>query len=108
MFEEIMEDTLPTALMLGVDYELFWELNPKSLSPFIKAFELKREVDDIKAWEQGLYIQMAIASCLDKDFKYPKRPKSGKLLVEDKESPRSIREKLLRNMDSINSRIRAE
>jgi hypothetical protein len=60
--------------MIGVDYDLFWTLNPKSLSPFVKAFSLKQKYDDAIAWSQGIYIRMAIGSCLSKNTKYPEKP----------------------------------
>ena len=44
---------------------------------------------DVAAYYQGLYVQMAIASCFSKRGKYPKRP----LSMEPKEEPMSGEEK---------------
>lgn len=70
--------------MMGVEYDLFWELDPKSLSPFVKAFSLKTRYDDTMAWQQGIYIRMAIASCLDKNVKYPKKPMIAEKVTKTK------------------------
>lgn len=74
MIESIENDLLPNALMIGVDYELFWTLNPKSLQPFVKAFTLKQKHEDVLAWKYGAYVRMAIASCFGKNVKYPDSP----------------------------------
>lgn len=76
--EHILNDVLPNALMIGVDYDLFWELNPKSLEPFIKAFSLKQKYEDAMHWNLGNYFRMAIASSFSKNAKYPTRPTMSK------------------------------
>ena len=73
--------------MIGVDYDLFWTLNPKSLSPFIKAFKLKQKQADVQNYNLGLYIRMAIASCMDKNSKYPNKP-----LMDKHDEPMSAEE----------------
>ncbi len=35
----IEESYLPMALRMGVDYHLFWQLNPRRLQPFVKAYQ---------------------------------------------------------------------
>lgn len=90
--------------MIGVDYDLFWNLNPKSLKPFIKAFDLKQRYDDMVGWTNGLYIQMAVASLLDKKVQYPKKPFTSisKVTVSPAEE---IRNKMLLRMKILNSRF---
>ena len=61
-------------MAIGVDYNLFWELTPKELEPFKKAFELSNTFKDISNWELGKYIQMAIGSVISKSVKYPNKP----------------------------------
>ena len=96
-----MEDILPTALMMGVNYDLFWTLNPKSLTPFIKAFILKQKYDDTLAWKQGAYIKMAIASSFGKNSKYPQKP----LLEDSKLVPKTIEEKRKEMKDKMMGRM---
>ena len=102
-----MEEILPDALMIGVDYDLFWTLTPKSLSPFVKAFRLKQEYEDAQAWRLGGYIKMAIASSFSKNAKYPEKP----LSMADKviEAPMEvIKDKFLRHMKEVNRRFGKE
>lgn len=87
--------------MIGVEYELFWTLNPVTIKPFVKAFSLKQTHIDTLMWKQGAYIRLAIGSCLSKDCKYPAQP-----LCNKKE--RSIKEIFLERMEIINSRFRKE
>lgn len=99
-----MDKILPNALMIGVNYDLFWTLNPKSLQPFIKAFDLKRKYDDEIAWRNGMYVKMAIASSLSKENKYPERPITMKDVVI--EVPQEvIMERFLRHVELLNSRF---
>lgn len=102
MWERINNDILPNALMIGVNYDLFWSLNPKSLSPFIKAFNLKQEYDDWMAWRNGLYIQMAIGSVLNEKNKYPTKPLTR---VEEVNQMEVIKQRLIERMAVINSRF---
>ena len=90
--------------MIGVDYDLFWTLNPKSMKPFVKAFELKRTMDNHNAWLQGVYIRLAIVSALSKNSPYPKKP----LSLEKKDrimSPEEIKQKMFDMMKIINPRL---
>lgn len=92
--------------MIGVDYDLFWTLNPKSLTPFVKAFDLQRKHQDTLAWEQGIYIQMAIASVMNgKKCKYPNSPFSTKEAKREM-SAEELKEKMLERMAILNSRIK--
>lgn len=105
--DEIYEEVLPNALMIGVEHDLFWTLNPKSLKPFVKAFQLRTEYDDRMAWNQGLYTRLAIASILDKDFHYPKKPISENEIIEKtpEEIQEDIKQKMLAKMQQINSQF---
>ncbi len=97
--------------MIGVDYDLFWTLNPKSLEPFIKAFSMKTDYEDIMAWRQGMYIQRAIASALSKDSPYPKEPMfTSKDLKEEDEVARQrlIKERFMNHMTAINRKFEKE
>ena len=88
--------------MIGVDYKLFWKLNPKTLSPFIKAFELKQKHDDHLAWQQGAYIRMAILSSMDTKNKYPEKPMLANKPTQEKQvvmSPTEIRDKMMKQLN---------
>lgn len=115
MYETIVNKTLPHALMIGVDYDLFWTLTPKTLSPFIKAFSLRQQYDDFLAWQQGKYIQLAVASNLSKDNKYPNEPLLTNVDFErkiNKDVPNKkqdeIKRKFMERMIQLNSRFKKE
>jgi len=75
MIEQIETELLPQALAIGVDYNLFWELNPKTITPFTNAFSIRQDIEDDNSWKQGKYIEIAIASVLSGGkTKYPKTP----------------------------------
>lgn len=96
--------------MIGVDYELFWTLNPKSLTPFFKAFSMKIKYEDRMTWQQGAYIRMAIASCFNKDSKYPSSPLASTKLVQETEEEKQqrIKNKMFKQMEFLNQRFRKE
>lgn len=107
MFDEIEENILPQALMIGVDYDLFWSLNPKSLKPFIKAFSLKEQHQDRMLWIEGMYIRMAVASTLNKSAKYPTKPYFDKTKKREM-SPKEIQDRFLTQAKIINNRLGKE
>lgn len=110
MWETIEDEILPNALMMGVDYELFWSLDPKSLSPFVKAFSMKKEQEDAMMWQHGLYVRMAVLSSLDKNVKYPKKPMMAEQMAEKRETPeqrqKRLKEKFLAHVTLINAKIK--
>ena len=106
--DNIIDVTLPKALMMGVDYELFWTLNPKSLSPFNKAFDLKQKYDDGISWQNGYYIRMAIASAMSKEAKYPTRPLSTKDVQKVEMSSEEIKRKFMTQANLINAKFGKE
>ncbi len=78
-FKELIHTTwLPQALVIGVSYELFWTLNPKTLEPFIEAFKqrqiAKRDEINLSAWLNGAYVANAISACFGKNGQYPSEP----------------------------------
>jgi len=90
--------------MIGVPYELFWELDPNSLAPFVKAFEFKQRYDDKISWQQGAYIRMAIVSALNKNAKYPNKPLLNlEQHISDEEKQQLIKERFMRHAKAINS-----
>ncbi len=70
------------ALTIGVDYQVFWDLTPKKLTPFVEAFKQRqehtaqeyREKANFSAWLQGIYIARAIAVNFSKNTSYFDQP----------------------------------
>lgn len=88
---------------MGVDYLEFWKLNPKTILPFYKAFELELKLRDRMNWNLGQYISLAIASVFSKDAKYPDTPFSE---VVHKSQQEIIQERFLKDMNRINNQFR--
>lgn len=55
--------------MIGVDATMFWDMSPKMLEPYQKAYEMREEVFDIHLWQLGQYIGSAV-SCVLADKKH--------------------------------------
>lgn len=102
-----MEEVLPNALMIGVDYELFWELNPKTLAPFIKAFSLKQKYDDTVAWQHGYYVLSAIACSFGKNKKYPDAPVFSKEVINEDSEKRAqiLKQRFMKHAQLLNSKF---
>lgn len=98
-------------LSIGGDYNTFWNLTPKTIQVFFRAFEDKRKRDLEMAWLQGLYFKQALQSSVmvcglaDKNVvrnmpQYPKSP-----LEEEKEQNKELdlekeKEKLIMKLDT--------
>jgi len=107
MYDTIIKKTLPSALMIGVDYELFWTLNPKSLSPFIEAFRLCEELQDSHSWKLGAYIKMAITSSMSKNSKYPEKPLLSKTKRKVKpDDGADFKARFLNHVELLNTRFK--
>jgi len=76
---EIIENIwLPQCLSIGISYELFPSLNPRTIKPFKKAYKQRKDEEiatmNYSAWLNGLYVAHAIGSCFSKNSKYPSQP----------------------------------
>lgn len=96
---------MPEALSVGVDYELFWELNPTLLKPFFKAYQLKsdrhmQEESMISYWN-GIYVAHAVS--LIGGGKFPNEPlKLFKTFEElEKENREPTEEEILQERQRI-------
>lgn len=77
---------LPQALFLGIPEERFWQLNPRKMKPWKKAYEMRLEHEDRIAWETGRYFMASIGAALNgKPDIYPRLPFSQ--LKELQENP---------------------
>lgn len=75
----VKEIYLPQALSIGIDYNLFWTLNPAKLKPFVESERIRRknQLDDMNynAWLHGYYNMLAIGGAMNgKEYPYPKQP----------------------------------
>lgn len=93
---------------MGVDYNVFWTLNPRKLKPFEKAYEMKLESRqnsmNLEAWLKGLYTQHAVASIMSKRAKYPQKPFD--LFGNQKKTPQQEADEFMRFMLQHNAQKR--
>lgn len=84
MREFIENEYLIPALSIGVDYNTFWTLSPKTLKPFFDAdlrrFKRENDIADLKNWQAGQYYKIALADVVGTAFgknkvnNYPNKP----------------------------------
>ena len=63
---------------------------------------------DFIAWQQRMYIRLAVASILDSDINYPKRPMSYKNESENKDNSEYIKMRMMEQMINVNKRFESE
>lgn len=68
------KEVLPYALYIGISVEDFWKANPRIMSAYMKANDMKIKEQDRMNWYLGQYITVAIGSCFGKNVKYPEEP----------------------------------
>lgn len=65
---------------MRISVEEFWGLNPKYIELYQEQYIAEKEEQmkmlDVSAFYHGLYVQLAVASLLDKKTKYPRSPLS--------------------------------
>lgn len=88
-----MQQVLPNALAIGVEYDTFWKGNPLILDAYFKAFKLRQEREakllDQQAWAHGAYVRQALVSAMPKGPKYPEQPYSVKEAEMEREAEAS-------------------
>lgn len=67
---------------MGIDYNLFWKLNPRKLEPFLKARDLKIKRKNEEMWLQGVYIYEAVSTAIYNNFR-----EKGKKAIPYMEEP---------------------
>lgn len=73
----------PYYMSYGMSYEEFWYSSIERLAFYWQKHQYEIESRNQELWLQGLYIRIAVASCLDsKKFKYPDKPQRIAELTE--------------------------
>ena len=62
-------------MMYGMTWEEFWYSSTERLAFYWQKHQFEIEQRNQELWMQGLYIRIAVASCLDgRKIKYPEKP----------------------------------
>ena len=67
---------------MGISWEEFWDMTPRTIKAYKKAFKLKKEEQNAFAYIQGIYVRDALSSTVGNMFKkkgakaieYPSEP----------------------------------
>ena len=63
-----MDEYLPSALAIGVEYDTFWRLTPRLLKSFAKAHLIKTRDAELFAYLSGRYVFDAVSIALSNAF----------------------------------------
>lgn len=89
-FKEYFDKLCSYMLSIGMSYTQFWDEDPQIVNYYIEAEKIRQQKLNNQLWIQGVYFQLAVASCLDKRCKYPRSPIP--LSKEEQEQARKQRE----------------
>lgn len=64
----------------------FWHESLDRLPAYWQANQFSIERRNQELWLQGLYIRAAVASCMDKKFKYPEKPQRVTEMTEEEQA----------------------
>lgn len=78
----VLAEWLPYALSIGIDEKRFWELNPRLMQPYIKAYRIRKKEENSMLYVQGRYFLDALLASVGnmfkgkqtKAFEFPKEP----------------------------------
>jgi hypothetical protein len=75
---EALDFQFKESIKYGMTYNQFWYDEPELYyiyeQAYIEQLEERLKEKDIYNWQLGLYMQLAVGSCLAKEVKYPKEP----------------------------------
>lgn len=62
-------ELIPQAIAMGISYEEFWKLNPRSFNVIAKGYNLWKKEQDAMMWLQGGYIFGAVSLAVRNAFR---------------------------------------
>lgn len=92
-FGKYLDQICPYYISWGMTWDEFWYESIDRLQAYWQANQFSIERRNQELWLQGLYIRSAVASCLDKKFKYPEKPQRVTEMTDaeaDAESKRKL------------------
>ena len=73
-YGKYLDRICPYYMSWGMTWDEFWNESLDRLQAYWQANQFSIERRNQELWLQGLYIRSAVASCMDKKFKYPEKP----------------------------------
>ena len=120
----MFDEAFPFYLSIGMTYEQYWDGDSWLVKDYRKAFELRREEANWRAWLQGMYIYEAIADIApilhpfakkgtrarkyaDKPYEFKKPEKKSTVPDQDKEA-KAKSDKIMAKMIAAMNQSNAE
>ena len=75
---------------MGIAEEVFWRSNPKTINPYVLAFEKKRFEEDRTCHRMGAYVYEAFATALSNAFSKKSTSYREKPYLAEEEERRNI------------------
>ena len=85
-YGKYLDSICPYYMSWGMTWDEFWHESLDRLQAYWQANQFNIERRNQELWLQGLYIRTAVASCLDKKFKYPEKPQRITEMTEDEQA----------------------
>lgn len=73
-YSQYLDTMCPYYMNYGMSYDEFWYGSIDRLNSYWQKHQFEIEQRNQEMWMQGLYIRLAVASCLDSKNKYPVKP----------------------------------
>ena len=73
-FAKYLDTMCPYYMLYGMTWDEFWYGSIDRLQAYWQKHQFEVEQKNQEMWLEGLYIRLAVASCLDKKNKYPEKP----------------------------------
>ena len=85
-YGKYLDQICPYYMSYGMTWDEFWHESLDRLQAYWQANQFSIERRNQELWLQGLYIRSAVASCMDKKFKYPEKPQRITTMTEDEQA----------------------
>ena len=85
-YGKYLDQICPYYISWGMTWDEFWYESLDRLQAYWQANQFGIERRNQELWLQGLYIRSAVASCMDKKFKYPEKPQRITAMTEDEQA----------------------
>lgn len=105
-FAKYLDTICPYYMNYGMTWDEFWYESIDRLQGYWQKHQFAVEQRNQELWLQGLYIRSAVASCLDKNNKYPDKPHRITKMTEaeqDAENKRKV-EQMREQLNEIKRR----
>lgn len=84
---EVFELQFKNSIRYGMTYNQFWFDDPQLYYTYEEVYLDRLKEKDCLNWQLGQYIQYAIGSCFEKNYKYPDKPM---FYAREEEKPKDV------------------